>query len=115
GRTPPYTDVYGLGLILYELLSGRPPFAGATARETLEQVRSLDPAPPSRRNRHVTPALEALCLRCLRKDPWRRFSRAYDVLMRLRQFQDRPAGKGGPGEQRPKRRPPGREGVPPRT
>jgi serine/threonine protein kinase len=105
----PYTDVYGLGLILYELLAGRPPFAGATAREVLEQVRAQDPAPPSRHNAHVTPHLEAFCLGCLRKNPWRRYSRAYDVLRRLRNFQDPSEGQAVPGERRPKRRPPGRE------
>src|SRR5262249_29930262 len=83
----PYTDVYGLGLILYDLLTGRPPLAGATARETLEQVRSQDPAPPSRFNPDVTPPLEAVCLRCLRKDPWQRYARAYDLLTRLWSFQ----------------------------
>src|SRR5262249_14856295 len=66
----PYTDIYGLGIILYELLTGQPPFAGATAQETLEQVRSHDPVPPSRLNAEVAPHLEAFCLRCLRKNPW---------------------------------------------
>jgi eukaryotic-like serine/threonine-protein kinase len=82
----PYTDIYGLGAILYELLTGRAPFAGATARETLEQVRSQDPVPPARLNPKVTPELEEFCLRCLRKNPWRRLDRAYDVLTRLRHF-----------------------------
>src|SRR5262249_9180665 len=73
----PYTDIYGLGVVLYELLARRPPFAGATARETLEQVRAQDPVPPSRFNSVVTPHLDTLCLRCLRKNPWKRYARAY--------------------------------------
>lgn len=84
----PYTDIYGLGIILYELLTGRPPFAGTSAQEVLEQVRSQDPLPPSLLNTKVTPQLEACCLRCLRKDPWRRYHRVYDLLRRLRYFQD---------------------------
>jgi serine/threonine protein kinase len=108
----PYTDIYGLGVILYELLTGRPPFAGATARETLEQVRTQDPIPPSRLNAGVTPHLEAFCLRCLRKDPWRRYYRAYDLLKRLRYFQDNPGDRATPDERWPKRSPPGREDAP---
>jgi serine/threonine protein kinase len=100
----PNTDIYGLGLILYELLTGRPPFAGADTRETLEQVRSQDPVPPSTLRPHVTPQLCAFCLRCLRKDPWRRYSRAYDLVIRLRHFQDKPEGlsanRGGRGDKR---------------
>jgi serine/threonine protein kinase len=111
----PYTDIYGLGMILYELLTGRPPFAGATARETLEQVRAQDPVAPSRLNPQVTPHLDGFCLRCLRKNPWRRYYRAYDVLTRLRYFQDNPEGPAVPGERWPRRRPPDREDVSPRT
>ncbi len=103
------TDIYGLGLILYELLTGRQPFAGANAREVREQVQSADPVPPSRLNKEVTPYLDAFCLRCLRKNPWRRYYRAYDVLRRLRHFQDDPQGRGMPSDRRPKRQPPDME------
>jgi serine/threonine protein kinase len=94
----PYTDIYGLGMILYELLTGQPPFSGTTAQEVLEQVRSQDPVPPSRLNSKVTPQLEACCLRCLRKNPWHRYHRAYDLLMRLRYFQNDPESRDAPGQ-----------------
>jgi serine/threonine protein kinase len=102
----PYTDIYGLGLILYELLTGRRPFAGATAGEMLEQVRAQDPAPPSRLSAQVTPALERLCLRCLRKDPWRRYARVYDLIRHLKYLQDNPEGRDGSSRQIPRPRPP---------
>jgi serine/threonine protein kinase len=98
----PHTDIYGLGVILYELLTGRPPFGGTTARETLEDVRSRDPIPLAQLNPRVSPALDAFCLKCLRKNPWRRYPRAYDVLMRLRFFQEHPDG-GDPRDRRPPR------------
>jgi serine/threonine protein kinase len=106
----PYTDIYGLGLILYELLTGRPPFAAATARETREQVRAQDPVPPSRLNARVKPSLDALCLRCLGKNPWRRYDRAYDLLARLRTLRANAEGRPVAGERRSRRRPPDQGG-----
>ena len=78
-----YTDIYGLGVILYESLSGRPPFAGANAGETLKQVRSQLPIPPSHFNPKVTSGLDAVCMRCLQKNPWERYIRVYNFAKRL--------------------------------
>ena len=102
----PYTDIYGLGLILYELLTGRPAIAGSTAGDALEHVCSLEPLPPSQLNAEVTPHLDWVCMRCMRKNPWRRFVRAFDVATRLRQFLDDPEGRLVPGQ---RQRRPGRE------
>jgi serine/threonine protein kinase len=88
----PFTDIYGLGLILYELLTGRPPFAGLNARETLDNVRLHDPVPPSQLNPQVTPRVEALCLRSLRKNPWHRYQRVYNFINRLRFLEENPEG-----------------------
>jgi serine/threonine-protein kinase len=71
--------VYGLGAILYELLTGHPPFEGSSSAETAYLARTLEPVPP-RRLRPLVPAdLEAVCLRCLEKDPRRRYARAGDL------------------------------------
>jgi serine/threonine protein kinase len=80
----PYTDIYGLGTVLYELLTGRAPFDGGTARQVLDRVRTGEPDPPSGTNPEVTPELEWVCLRCLQKNPWKRYARAFDLATRLR-------------------------------
>jgi serine/threonine protein kinase len=103
----PNTDVYGLGLILYELLAGRPAFAGSGAQDVLEQVRSQQPAAPSRFNPRVVPALDAVVLKCLRKSPWQRYSRVYDLARSLRDFQQGSGDCTIPGRRPPKRRRPG--------
>jgi WD40 repeat protein/serine/threonine protein kinase len=70
------SDVYGLGAILYTLLTGRAPFEGASVDEMLEQVRSTLPSDPSNINPRALRDLEVICLKCLEKDPARRYTSA---------------------------------------
>jgi eukaryotic-like serine/threonine-protein kinase len=81
-------DIHGLGAILYHMLTGRPPYQGTTVLETIDLVQRQDAVPPRRLNPKIPADLETICLKCLEKDPLRRYRSADLLALDLASWQD---------------------------
>jgi PAS domain S-box-containing protein len=82
------TDIYGLGAILYEVLTGQPPFSGSSAREVLRKVEEEQPAPPREVCTDAPPGLEQVCLRALAKNPEDRYAAAKEMAEAVQHWQE---------------------------
>src|SRR5262249_13384821 len=104
-------DIYALGALLYEMLTGRPPFRGESSMDTMLQVMTEEPVPPRRLQSKVPVELETICLKCLQKEPPKRYGTAEALADDLKRFlagepiQARPIGPVGRAIKWAKRRP----------
>lgn len=89
GAAAPATDIYAVGAILYDLLTGRPPFRADSPVETMRQVIESEPAPPRLLNARIDRDLETICLKCLAKDPRRRYDTAQELSDDLERYLNR--------------------------